>query len=110
MKRADVIEYLELHSQSATIEKRMKELKPVLLEALAKGQACPRDLPMLLERRVSYRRISDWKEIAFGFARRLWKTPHRAELEVQKIEDAFPTKEVESLHVVANPAMTEKIA
>jgi|SRR6266700_3771353 len=108
MKRQDAEEYIRLHAVKAVAEKRLSELRDILLPALEAGEASPADLPFLLELRISNRKQADWKAVALRFAARLFGKA-KAQTKLDGIEARFPTNPVPALHVVANTKYAAQI-
>jgi len=101
MKHEEVVEYLALHAQAATAEKRMKVLRPALLESLRAGEESPGDLPYLLTRRVQQRQLKDYLSPLYRLLKRtLGKV--RADKRIAQIEAKFEYSEIEQLHVEQN--------
>lgn len=101
LEKALVIEYLELHAQSSTCEKRLKALREVLLPQLRDGEESPGDLPYLLARRIQERTTKDWLSPLYRLLKRtLGKV--RADLRIAQIEARFECTEVEQLCVEQN--------
>jgi hypothetical protein len=105
--RAEVEEYIRLHSQAAVIDKRMEELKKTLLPALVSGAATPFDLPYLLINRPQTRKQPDWKGYVRLLLLKLYKRRKDAEAladaELTTVDAGWPLKTFPALHVVENP-------
>ncbi len=109
MNKAEVIEYLELHAQAATCEKRLKELRPALLDQLRDGEESPADLPYCLVRRIQQRTTRDYKTPLQRLLKRILGKV-RAEKRLAQIEAGFGCTEVEQLCVEQNKQYAADLA
>ncbi len=101
MKKADVIEFLKLHAEAALAEKRLKELREILLPALQGGEESPADLPYLLVASSQDRVVKDWRSPLYRLLKRtLGKV--RADKRIEQIEAQFGSIAVEQLLVKPN--------
>jgi hypothetical protein len=107
-------EYIQLHGQIGPMEKRMEELKKILLPQLVDGAISPPDLHALLVNRPQERAQPNWKAYALSLLLKLYERRKDAGLkaaaEIEKVDAAWPRKETPALHVVLNPAFVEKPA
>ena len=102
--REEAEEYIRKHAEHSKLEKRLDELKKKILPAIVAGAQSPQDLPYLLVNRPQKRPQPDWKGYVFGFLVKLLRSKKRAEAELERIDGAWPTKEIPSLCVEKNPA------
>jgi hypothetical protein len=108
MKRADVLEYLELHAQAAIAEKRLTELRAILKPLLAEGEVSPADLPYLLTLRTQERTQPDYRSPLYRLLKRtIGKV--RADKRIAAIEAAFGCITVEQLCVTQNQAYAQNL-
>src|SRR2546421_424193 len=104
-----VLEYLELHAQSSTCEKRLKELRAVLLPQLRDGDTSPGDLPYRLVRRIQNRTVKDYLTPLYRLLKRTVGKV-RADKRIAQIEAAFECTDVEQLCVEQNKEFAATLA
>jgi hypothetical protein len=108
MNRAEVIEYLELHAQSSTCEKRLRELRAALLPQLRAGEESPGDLPYRLVMRLQKRQVKDYLTPLAELLTRMWGKA-AVDKRVRAIEANFASTEIEQLCVEQNKAFAAEL-
>ncbi len=99
-----VREFISKHAQAALLEKRLKELRGILLPQLRAGEPSPPELPFLLERSVQNRTVKDYRPILMKILAAVLGKPG-AEQKMASIEARFRKNPVEELSVVQNKAL-----
>jgi hypothetical protein len=105
----DATEYLRLHAEQSVIEKRIKELRKIILPQLVDGAMSPRELPYLLINRPKNQKDSDWKGYCLKLATKLLRSKKKAAALIDKVDSRWPKDEVPALHVIVNPAYAAKL-